>query len=779
MTTSFAHLNGWSTDALMAFMQLAEAATIHLKVSKESHQDDRIYQQQEQQQEQQRQTVYLDVVRRVMSELVNQYRCQGMNVTTQLMQVYATIDGSSINGHGRKVLISILAEYGTLLYHAKRWADGQSIMTVLLATMNENSEHSIVNTSNTSNGDSLIDQTSIESVHHLLAEMLSFQEQHEQAMEEMKAAGDSFDAHNLRFRLLLRKLHSTVIDSSSSSSSSTATNENGNEQNEQKEQKEQKEQDASYKMLLLTAQKCMSSDDITDRGLLSIAYALQKYETVLPKLRHVLCDVLTRAVKLIATKAHILEKSIVRGQIFSNLMSLEAEMTENDDRLKHVAFTLQQLFISLKKYCNVQNDSAMVIDDEEEEGSGGGVGVGGNNGSNVLTDGNNMSTFIRKNDLRTCLRCALAVAHASYCNDFTLDDESGTDTANNARLALMETIYSHVHAIQQLTSYEELSACRIHLMSANLSLRRDVYNQDDIRRHLKCAKEALQASTSVNNSSNLSSTVTEKETNLLECMIASCEFALCARNTLPESETETISMLEKFSKKNALIAANGFFDRLADEAHNCTSSTRVPMRALSYELECRRRRRPSSVSSSASSAATNNNNSQRSLIQVAQCFRRLVDMCLDNNKKIKWLEDALQYVHNVQLPVNKNDRSSSSNSSSSSSSSSGNSTTSIVEYPADELRWLMATAWNSGLACMKVGDNRCGEKYLGVSIQFGQVTVTVVSGNGSGGGSSSKNKIADDGEIEDMIAYYADQNFSATSGLKLTTGTAGTSKRKR
>ena len=76
-------------------------------------------------------------------------------------------------------------------------------------------------------------------------------------------------------------------------------------------------------------------------------------------------------------------------------------------------------------------------------------------------------------------------------------------------------------------------------------------------------------------------------------------------------------------------------------------------------------------------------------------------------------------------------------------------------------------------------DNRCGEKYLGVSIQFGQVTVTVVSGNGSGGGSSSKNKIADDGEIEDMIAYYADQNFSATSGLKLTTGTAGTSKRKR
>ena len=63
-------------------------------------------------------------------------------------------------------------------------------------------------------------------------------------------------------------------------------------------------------------------------------------------------------------------------------MSLEAEMTENDDRLKHVAFTLQQLFISLKKYCNVQNDSAMVIDDDEEEGSGGGVGVGGNNGSN-------------------------------------------------------------------------------------------------------------------------------------------------------------------------------------------------------------------------------------------------------------------------------------------------------------------------------------------------------------------------------------------------------------
>lgn len=65
-------------------------------------------------------------------------------------------------------------------------------------------------------------------------------------------------------------------------------------------------------MLLLTAQKCMSSDDITDRGLLSIAYALQKYETVLPKLRHVLCDVLTRAVKLIATKALIRRRTKFR-----------------------------------------------------------------------------------------------------------------------------------------------------------------------------------------------------------------------------------------------------------------------------------------------------------------------------------------------------------------------------------------------------------------------------------------------------------------------------------
>ena len=756
MATSFAHLNGWSTEALMPFMELAGAATSHLRVLDGPQDDDRTYQQQEQQ----RQTVYLDVVRRVMSELVNQYRCHGVNVTIQLLQVYASIDGSPISGRGRKILMSILAEYGTLLYHNQRWADGQTIMTVLLATMNECTSSVVEGT---------IDQTSIESAHHLLAEMLSFQEQHDQAMEQSALSGDSFDAHNLRFRLLLRKLQSATsanrcgdsdsVDAADAVDAAVDRGDSGGDDEVHRIRSRQQEKDTTYEMLMLAAQKCMSCEDITDRGILSIAHALQKKEKILPKLRHILCDVLTRAARLIATKAHVLKGSIIRGQIFSNLMSLESQMTDHDERLQHVASTMKQLFISLKKNCDVQP-----IDDEDNNNGsdhymgGDGIEIGGGGG---------IGTFIRVNDLRTCLRSALAAAHASYCSE-TLPDapqavhpREGRQAANVAsgdmRLTLMASVYGHIHSIQQLTKYEELSPSRIHIISANLSLRRDIYNQDDVRRHLKYATEALtqSRSTTTTSASSVVSTTTEEEVSVLECMIATATFALCARNNLPESETPVMDLLEKFSKKSTLAAANGFFDNLADEAYKCTSSSRVPMRALSYELECRRSHstngdidssRGCSSSSSSSGSGSNSKNDPRCLIQIAQCFRRLVDMCLDNDQKSKLLEDALSYSQG-----------------SSDSGGSGGSGDSRhgVGYPEDELRWLMVTAWNSGLSCMKVGDHGHGERYLGVSIRFGQMNVA-----GTGG----KRKIAADDEMADMVEYYTSNNFISGRGRQISSG---------
>jgi hypothetical protein len=76
-------------------------------------------------------------------------------------------------------------------------------------------------------------------------------------------------------------------------------------------------------------------------------------------------------------------------------------------------------------------------------------------------------------------------------------------------------------------------------------------------------------------------------------------------------------------------------------------------------------------------------------------------------------------------------------------------------------RWLMVTAWNSGLSCMKVGDHGHGERYLGVSIRFGQMNVA-----GTGG----KRKIAADDEMADMVEYYTSNNFISGRGRQISSG---------
>jgi hypothetical protein len=240
----------------------------------------------------------------------------------------------------------------------------------------------------------------------------------------------------------------------------------------------------------------------------------------------------------------------------------------------------------------------------------------------------------------------------------------------------------------------------------------------------------------------------EQETSVLACMIAECEFSLCARNYLPKSEVETLSMLETFSKRKVLATSIGFFDRLANEACLHTSTPHVYMRALSYELECRRRSPDVVVQ----------------IPNVAQCFRRLVDMCLDNHRKIQWFEDALQYAQKVA-----SGETGSGGGGGGDGGTRGDQTRTAASYPADELRWLMATSWNSGLSCVKVGDRKCGEKYLGVAVRLGQMSV---------GGESSR-KIATDEEMESMVGYYSDQEFAVAGHSAATTVAAANNKRKR
>jgi len=749
MTATCASLMGWSVESLMPFMELSSIATLHLKkVMNGSQTDTRTYQEQISQQ----QTIFLEVMRRVMMELVNEHRLHGVNVTTQMMQVYSMVGQAPVSGRGRKILTSILAEYGTLLYHSKRWADGQSIMQTLLAALyNEQQQRQPPPATTTMMEIDEEDTTSIESVHHMLAEMYSNCEEHEKAMEETKHAGTTFDSHHLRFRILLRNLISN------------GGGEGGNGGRTKDDQEEEQQEEEMYKVLLHTTQDCMSSDGLTDRGLLSIAHALQKHEASLPNLRFILCDVLIQSCKLISIKNNkILNGSIVRGQIYSNLMSLLSEMTNEDERLRHVASTMQHLSISIKKY-NSQGD--------------------GDGRTNESSDGNVGSTFITANDLRTSLRCALAVTHASYSSlsslSFNKEQQQGGGgndamkdySSNDMRSTLMEQIYSYIQSIQQITKYEELSNCRIHVMCAHLNLRRSVYNQEDVLRYLKMAKQSLHnnfttadggASTRlVVDVAAAATTTTEEEINVLKCMIATSEFVLCARNNLPRSETEITSMLEQFSKQYELANAAGFFDRLAQEAAKCTSNPGIPMRALAYELECRRRtcfsssddRGRRSNSSSSSSSPNGILLDPQAPLHIAQCFRRLIDMCLDNNPKIKWLKDALYYAQQLHSAL------------SLSSSSSVNSKI----YPEDELRWLMSTAWNSGLSCIKVGDQQCGEQYLVVAIKLGQMSISECGGGGGGGDgnigqSNTNNRVANKEEMENMTEYISRQEFKIEVG---------------
>ena len=353
MATTYSKLLGWSIESLLPFMELAGMSGMQVL---EGPQDDtRTYQQQLQQ----RQEVYLDVVRRVMMELVDVNRTKNINVTVQMMQVFATMRHSPVSGKGRKILTSILAEYGALLYHAQRWADGQTIMRVLLVTMNTDALASAsVDVPGSDDGDDgeskkknknkeNFGATSIESVHHMMAEMFSFQEQHEQAWEETKLAGTSFDAHHLRFRLLLRKMQAekTNLATEPAAASSVPMVEDL----EEKVVSEQEEEDSTYDTLLRTTQQCLASDEATDRGLLSIAYELQKTQSFLPKVRSILCVVLISISKFIATK-EFLPDSVVRGQIFANLIVLQVEMINEDERLLHVAAIMQRLVVSLKKY---------------------------------------------------------------------------------------------------------------------------------------------------------------------------------------------------------------------------------------------------------------------------------------------------------------------------------------------------------------------------------------------------------------------------------------------
>jgi hypothetical protein len=337
------------------------------------------------------------------------------------------------------------------------------------------------------------------------------------------------------------------------------------------------------------------------------------------------------------------------------------------------------------------------------------------------------------------------------------------------RITLLEQIYKHVQSIQQITNYEELSNCRIYIMRAHLNLRRSVYNQEDVLRHLKFAKQTMNDNNGINSGIGNSTTTltvrstctTDEEIVILKCMIATSEFILCARNHLPGSENETILMLEKFAKQHVLANSCGFFDRLAEEASKCTSSPHVPMRALLYELECRRRTCLSSRKTDSDGSRKNKSGSvgggndssskadgftdPQAPLHIAQCFRRLIDMCLDNNQKIKLLNDALCYSRQLN----------------------GCFTSITILYPEDELRWLLATAWNSGLSCMKVGDQQCGEQYLGVAIKFGQLPVprNGIHGRCNGGsdvGCDSQNilvTIAGPEELEDMTNYYSDQDF--------------------
>ena len=249
-------------------------------------------------------------------------------------------------------------------------------------------------------------------------------------------------------------------------------------------------------------------------------------------------------------------------------------------------------------------------------------------------------------------------------------------------------LYKMLDRIQQLVGFEELQRCKILAMQAKLMLEGShTYNHQEIVALLKTSSDLAKLPTMSND-----------ETLELQQILAATQFRLHLRSELPGADVQLRSLLRRFRKDKRLQKVPTFFELIARIAKQEGAKASILQTIFAEELEGAVREMSTPTS------------------RIALTFRRTISVCADNDTKIAWYVKAYNFFAENEGKLS--------------------------EYPIDEMRWIISTAWNAGLTCLQAGRSDHAEGFMATAIKILQLPA-----NASG--------IVTDSQKENMLLCFA------------------------
>ncbi len=752
--------------------------------------------------------------------------------TSQLLQAASmvkTVPFLEQSASAHKTVTSIMADYSHFLLVNAHFSDCETVVRVLLANMQEASTRFIGHREHVQNDglafsredrawtaarlvlagvllklgrfqEALAENTLVAekysdefSVQHQRLEIFLQAAQNLRAYDELvqtthddKSDGADDDSGEQATALAAAAAAPTTASSSSSSSSSSSATTTTTTDSSMRT--------VSTSLAMISAinkavDRCISAKDSTYRGMLAIAHTLQKTgagvattndTNMASATKLALCKVLQFIVTNIARGTFPDE---LQGQIFSTLLSEQMHVySTGQERAVEVLSTLKNLLAAVRRQITPPSLSTEVAG-----GEGGQLSRHSVDDQCALPPSPlpfDLSSFGHVNNLRFCLRIAVAVLQEQNCaarlkdtysrasgtktemkSDTTSSEKpSSLSTTSSSALtslssgvpmldttSLISELYTVLDRIQQLVGYEEVPRAKLLALQASNLLQCSVYNHDDVMRIITTARSELQceaetggrAATTLAASGGAAGFATPTAVSdgsdpraMIEMLLGVVEFKLCVQTHMPDSETEALALIARFQRRHTFTRTPGFFETIGNVVVEVCGKRgrRIQIKALSAELENRLR---GAQKKNTTPAATASSAVAEGIANCAKCFRQLVEIEPDNVDRIRWLGKALEFARACGGTCD----SAKVHESHSGDDVRGNATP--PSYPLEELSWLAATSWNCGLACQKAGATRReSQHFLTLAIKVAQLRPDVVRSD----------------ELESMLQWYAEEH---------------------